>query len=267
MSLSRRRKKHEEPEHEGPDERWMASYMDMVTVLMCLFIVLFAMSAVDQDKYVQLRNSLATGFGQVESEETDVSAGVVVPAELVEEEGEGFTDIELALEEVEELEELREQIRSSLAASGLEHTVSFTIDERGLTVRLVGSETFFDTNSIALAPTAIGVLNASGPPIATSPYSVSIEGHADGRPAMAPYPTNWELASGRATAVLRYLVEATGVPATRIGAVGFGSARPLVEEVSPEAQATNRRVDIVVLSALPEAVRSLIPGLVAEGAG
>ena len=49
--------------HDGPDERWMASYMDMVTVLMCLFIVLYAMSTVDQDKFAALKNSLATGFG------------------------------------------------------------------------------------------------------------------------------------------------------------------------------------------------------------
>jgi chemotaxis protein MotB len=267
MSLSRRRTKHVEAEHDGPDERWMASYMDMVTVLMCLFIVLFAMSAVDQEKFEALKNSLATGFGQEESEITDVSAGVVVPAELVSEEGEGFTDIQLAQNEVEELVALREQIRSNLAAGGLEHTVSFTIDERGLTVRLVGSETFFATNQTALAPVAVGVLNASGPVIAQSDYSVSVEGHADGRPSVAPFPTNWELASGRATNVLRHLVEWTGVPATRIGAVGFGSARPLVEEVSPEAQATNRRVDIVVLSDLPEAVRSLIPEVMSQGAG
>ena len=54
---------HDEAEH--PDERWMASYMDMITVLMCMFLVLFAMSTVDQEKYIALKNSLATGFGEV----------------------------------------------------------------------------------------------------------------------------------------------------------------------------------------------------------
>ena len=56
----------EEEHEEHVDERWMASYMDMVTVLMCMFIVLFAMSTVDQAKFVQLKNSLATGFGAVD---------------------------------------------------------------------------------------------------------------------------------------------------------------------------------------------------------
>ena len=55
---------HDDAEH--PDERWMASYMDMITVLMCMFLVLFAMSTVDQEKYIALKNSLATGFGEVE---------------------------------------------------------------------------------------------------------------------------------------------------------------------------------------------------------
>ena len=57
----------------------MASYMDMVTVLMCMFIVLFAMSAVDTDKYEKLRNSLATGFGVVDDGKIDTATGIVVP--------------------------------------------------------------------------------------------------------------------------------------------------------------------------------------------
>nr|WP_141881437.1 flagellar motor protein MotB [Homoserinimonas aerilata] len=259
--MPQRRKKKAEAAEEHPDERWMASYMDMVTVLMCMFIVLFAMSAVDQDKFEALKNSLATGFGQESSETVDTATGVVVPAELVSEEGEGFTDIEIASLELNHLEELREHIRSNLAGDGLEKSVSFTIDERGLTVRLVGSETFFETNRTELSSVATRVLNAAGPPVAGSGYGVSVEGHADGRPAVVPFPTNWELASGRATTVLRYLVEWTGVPAERVGAVGFGSARPLVAGTADSELAANRRVDIVVLSALPEAVRALIPKL------
>lgn len=264
MSLSRRRKKVEEPE-EHPDERWMASYMDMVTVLMCMFIVLFAMSAVDQDKFEALKSSLATGFGQDPSEIIDASGGVIVPAELVSETGEGFTELQLAQQEVAELTALREQIRTNLETTGLENTVSFTIDERGLTVRLVGSETFFATNRTELSEVAVGVLSAVGPALSVSEYGVSVEGHADTRPSHAPYETNWELSAGRATNVLRFLVESTGVPGQRIGSVGYGSARPLVDEVSPEAQAANRRVDIVILSDLPEAVRALIPDVVTVG--
>ncbi len=77
------------------DERWMASYMDMVTVLMCLFIVLYAMSTVDANKFEKLRNSLATGFGAVASETVDTASGTVVPPEFVDKNLEAFAAVRL----------------------------------------------------------------------------------------------------------------------------------------------------------------------------
>jgi len=237
--------------------------MDMVTVLMVLFIVLFAMSTVDQQKYEQLRNSLATGFGVEEAGMVDTAEGVVVPAEHVNEEGEGFTDVELARREVEDLRELQENIRAGLAAQGLADAVRFEISERGLTVRLVSSETFFDAESADLTGEARQILSAIAPALASVDRDVSVEGHADLRPT-AEFPTNWELSSARSTQVVRHLVDARAVAPGRIAAVGFGSARPLADGDAPEVLATNRRVDVVVLSDEAEAVRALIPGIVAE---
>jgi chemotaxis protein MotB len=238
--------------------------MDMVTVLMVLFIVLFAMSTVDQQKYEQLRNSLATGFGVEEAGKIDTAEGVVVPAEHVDEEGEGFTDLELARREVAELRALQERIHAGLRADGLADAVRFEITERGLTVRLVSSETFFDAESANLTDEARQILDAIGPALAPTTYDVSVEGHADLRPT-AEFPTNWELSSARSTQVLRHLVDDGAVTPRRIAAVGFGSARPLADGETPEVLATNRRVDVVVLSDETEAVRALIPGVVAEG--
>ena len=98
---SRRRKGHaEEHGDEHPDERWMASYMDMITVLMCLFIVLFAMSSVDQHKFMALKDSLATGFGQTVSKKIDTASGTIVKADQVTKDGKGYstskTDAEAA---------------------------------------------------------------------------------------------------------------------------------------------------------------------------
>ena len=156
MSVRARRRVPQE-EHSGPDERWMASYLDMVTVLMCMFIVLFAMSTVDQEKFEALSASLATGFGQEPSDDVDAVTGVVVPPELVDEDGDDFADVDLAAAQTEfsELSALREKLRRVLADNGLEADVTFTIDERGLTIGLVSAETFFTTNSTALSPTAV----------------------------------------------------------------------------------------------------------------
>lgn len=259
---ARRRRKLVEDEDSHPDERWMASYMDMVTVLMCMFIVLFAMSTVDQKKFEDLANSLATGFGATDVGAVDTAEGVVVPEEMVGAADVGFTDLELAIQEVERLRALMEQIDSNLEAKGLAHTVEYQLDERGLTVRLVGSETFFDGNSISLSSVATRVLDSVAPVLKGSPYEVSVEGHADKRQAVYPFATNWELASGRSTQVLRRLVEVGGVQPTRISSVGFGAARPIAKGNSAAELAKNRRVDIIVLSDQPEAVRSLIPTVI-----
>ena len=141
------------------DERWMASYMDMVTVLMCMFIVLYAMSTVDQNKFEELRNSLASGFGVTKTEFSDTADGTVVPPELVDEDSEGFVvpQVVLAQAELDKLVALREQIRANLSEVGLESSVEFNIGERGLTVRLVSTETFFEPNSDTLTASVISV--------------------------------------------------------------------------------------------------------------
>jgi len=141
----KRRTRRAEPVEEHNDERWMASYMDMVTVLMCLFIVLFAMSAVDADKFEKLRLSLATGFGAETSQTVDTAEGIVVPADLIGQDGslsslvdetdpdaaDSSTDSEIdepkspevqAEEELNHLLAIRDQIDANLTSVGLEAT-------------------------------------------------------------------------------------------------------------------------------------------------
>jgi chemotaxis protein MotB len=263
---ARRKRHHEEQEEHGPDERWMASYMDMVTVLMCMFIVLFAMSTVDSAKFYALRNSLATGFGVKDIGRIDTAKGTIVPPDKADKKSESFANAELAVKEVDALKALQAAIAASLASAGLTSTVDFEINERGLVIRIVGSQTFFATNSTALIGVAPQVLNDIAPAIVASPYDVSVEGHADVRQSTSPFPTNWELSSGRAVSVLRHLVEIGGIRPDRIGAVGYGSSRPIATGTNPDELARNRRVDIVVLSNQPEAVRALMPGVVASEA-
>lgn len=265
MSTARRAggRGHADESHDEPDERWAVSYADMVTVLMCLFIVLFAVSNVDKTKFELLANSLATGFGQEEKDGgADTAQGMVIPPDLIKDEG--VVDLTArAAAELESLEGLRERMRTALAAQGLQDTVEFVIDDRGLKVGLVGAETFFSDNSTNLSGKADAVLDAIGDVIAGVGNQVSVEGHADHRLAAAPFPTNWELSGGRSTQVARFLVEHEGIAGSRVRATAFSDTRPLAAGDTPEALASNRRVDIVVESAEEEQVRALIPALVA----
>jgi Flagellar motor protein len=243
----------------------MASYMDMVTVLMCLFIVLYAMSTVDADKWENLKLSLATGFGMTESEFADTAAGIVVPEELVGQAGpaEGFAGYVPEPTEFEQMQQFADTISAQLGDSGLAAAVEFEIEDRGLVVKLTGVDTFFDGNSARLRPDALQVLNAIGPGLAASGRDLSIEGHADPRFNPAPYSSTWELAAARATSVLRHLVEVTGMPAAKISGTTYGSARPSTDG----DPALNRRVDIVVLTVDPEGLAQQLAGSTASSSG
>ncbi|WP_307807030.1 flagellar motor protein MotB [Naasia sp. SYSU D00057] len=244
------------------DERWMTSYADMVTVLMCLFIVLYAMSSVDQAKFEKLANSLATGFGQTPSQTVDTAEGVVVPADLVDSQGEGFTPLQLAQLQVHELEDIKHRIDLALDEAGVAAEAISIIDADGLTVGLVGEDTFFDGNSAQLKATAEEVLRSIAPVLAPLANQITVEGHADPHGSPAPFATDWELSAARSTAVLRFLVEGGGVQGTSISSVSYGSTRPnkLAEQQSGQE---NRRVDIVIHPTSTDEVSALIPDVVA----
>jgi chemotaxis protein MotB len=278
--MSRGRKKHaEEHEEHGPDERWMASYMDMVTVLMCMFIVLFAMSTVDAKKFDLLRNSLATGFGQTDIGKLDTAKGTIVDPVHASKSGESFgagpqtqkaaaaaaaakVAEAAAVKEVDAIKDLQAKVSSSLAVQGLQGTVQYTIDQRGLTIRLVDQQAFFAPNSTVLQGSAPVVLDDIARVLGPTGEDIAVEGHADSRATLPPFPTNWELSSGRAVSVLRRMVESGGVQPAKIGAVGYGSSRPLSLGTTTADFAQNRRVDIIALSNASEAVRALIPDVV-----
>jgi len=288
---------HEE-EHEN-SERWLLSYVDMVTVLMCLFIVLFAISQVDQSKYIALRDSLSTGFHDNASTSVlDGSSGTldgqsIVPATAVAAGTAGMVNADAGLgvqgaqpapapspspadpnavdpavlaaakAEAAHLEGLRDQLAALLSANGLDGAVRFSITERGLVMGLVADDVFFSPASAKLTATAERVLDVAGPTLDAIGEQISIEGHANTIPVSGRYATNWELSADRATQVLRRLVEVDGLPATRIMSVGFGDSRPLAAGDSADAMVANRRVDLVVLSGAPEQVRNLLTAVMA----
>jgi chemotaxis protein MotB len=264
---------HEE-EHEN-HERWAVSYGDMMTVLCALFIVLYSMSQVDQTKYEALAQSLAEGFNNKSASVLSGSDGVMdaavagsaqktvpVAAAPVDPTAAPPGDYAAAVAEVSRLQDVQAQIEARLAAIGMAQQVRYVIDERGLVMGLVANDVFFDQGSAVLQPAAHTLLDAAAPVLLAIPDQISVEGHANVVPTSGRYASNWELSADRATQVLRHLVEVDGMPGPRISATGYGDTRPLDTGTSPEALATNRRVDLVVHSALPETVRGLIPAVV-----
>ncbi len=292
MATRRRRAREQEEEHAN-GERWMVSYSDMLTVMMGLFIVLYAMSQVDMQKFQALRESLAAGFGHqsiltgadgvlqsstaVSQDAQDPSSPAQAMTPLTAASGPGSAPapqvspdtgvLPAARAEATRLETVEHQIQQQLDAAGLGSAVQMTITSRGLVIGLVADDVFFAPASAQLTGTAVRVLDAIAPEIVGLPDEISVEGHANVLPVSGRYPTNWELSADRATQVLRHFVEADGLPGNRVHSVGFGDARPIPGATGEQALALNRRVDVVVESSATDQVRALVPGIVAKDQG
>lgn len=289
----RKSKKVHEEEHEN-HERWAVSYADMMTVLVGLFIVLYSMSQVDQVKFEALRESLAAGFGHrapsmmvgstgalagVESFEIapDLAGETGFESEQIQTPdltasggGQELTEEQknyaAAVAEYDRLEGIAQQVAAALEQQGLRDRVRFRITERGLIIGMVADDVFFSPASATLTDTALHVLDTVSPVLRGLGEQISVEGHTNTIPVSGRYATNWELSSDRATQVLRRLVEVGGLPADHVAAVGFGEARPL-DDPNEDPIVANRRVDLVVVSGVPEDVRQLLPVLAGQTQG
>jgi chemotaxis protein MotB len=249
----------------------------MITVLMGLFIVLYAISQVDQAKFEQLAQSLMIGFNEgsqasILDGSTEINDGAL-DATTVDSIVPPVTDMSkpednmaLAQAEIEWMTAVKDQITAQLAAQGLEGSVTFDFTNRGLVMSLVADDLFFAANSADLTDPAREVLNAAAVALQPRTEDVIVEGNANIIPAGGRYATNWELSSDRATQVVRWFIGDGGIDSGRLMAVGYGDTRPLVPGETPEALAANRRVDIVVASSASDAVRALIPGIIAHDA-
>jgi chemotaxis protein MotB len=271
---------HEE-EHEN-HERWLVSYADMMTLLMVLFIVLFAISQVDQKKFAALKDGLATGLGS--TTDVVVSGGTsinqtsgVSPAAIdigspvtgsqtsadkrtQSTAGSAKDTLAAAKREAANLAAIEKKINDALRPKGLADSVRFQVTERGLVVALVSDDVFFANASAELRPKGRVVLRVIGPVLRTLPQHVAVEGHANHLALRSSsFPSNWELSASRAGSVVRYLQSDDGVSAKRLSATGYGSSRPLYPSDDKRSIRFNRRVDIVLVSDQPSAVRSLVP--------
>jgi chemotaxis protein MotB len=289
----KRPKKHVEEEHEN-HERWLVSYADMVTLLMCLFIVLFAMSQVDKAKFAALASGLSASFGAPitalpgTTPEGSVLDSLPAPADIAQGIANGDqvdkTQVEAAAAQAaleraqrvaaeaqdayDDMAEARAKIDAALTAAGFAGAARYEIDERGLVVHIVADAVLFDAEEAELRPEGRQILDAVAPTLIGLPNVLRIEGHANHLPVdpKGPWPSNWELSSYRASTVLRWLA-GDSVPEPRMSATGYSSTRPLVPESDPNALTVNRRVDIVVLSTASAEANALLPGIDAAHRG
>ncbi len=222
------------PEDQENHERWLLTYADLITLLLAFFVVMYSMSQVDAKRFGQMAKAL---HGILKGGESVLNHDQQQP-QL---EGHGL----LKLGNLRML-----QARVEQRFKGIERLdeVSSEITERGLVIHIV-DRALFDEGEADLESQAIEVLDLIHDEIAEMPNHVRIEGHTDDRQISTPvFPSNWELSAARATEVVRYFTREKGFPPDRISALGYGEYRPVRPNNTIENRASNRRVDIVVLT-------------------
>lgn len=265
-------KKREEEVKQGLPA-WMGTYGDMITLLLCFFVLLFSMSSVDVRKFQEALSSfknqidvLPGGVALTDGERinngvtqmTDIEILVQRALEKTEgvvEDDPSKSNEEPTPEELEEMmmaqaEEVAEDVAQALAEEGYRDDVNIQYSLNFVKITLPG-EALFDSARADIKPEAFPVIDVISELINSTDYSdynVQIEGHTDDVPInTVQFPSNWELSSARAISIGKYLVEDRGFDPEKMAWSGYGEFRPIAPNDTPENRALNRRVEVKIV--------------------
>ena len=219
-------------------QRWLLTYADMITLLLALFIILFAISNISKVKFQRLATAISGGFNNYDSTNNPPNGGVV--GNVHGHNGQA------------NMAAIKAQLDKYIAQSRLQSKVQTHIGPQGLVITLLSDKTYYDSGSANLRPETKDLLDVVAAQIRGVRNDVRVEGNTDSVPISTPlYPTNWELSAARATGVTRYLVEHEKIVPTRISFAGYGQFRPKFPNDSDAHRQENRRVDVVILNGQP----------------
>ena len=226
--------------------KWLTTFNDLVTNLMVFFLLLFSMGHISTAKMKDFKRALQSGLGiLLEGEQVEV---IVIDEGGY---GGGYADSsgwELGAGPQSGSPLLAEGTESLAArVKGLEELKGITTREtgRGFLIRLE-DEIFFDSGKAEIRPGALTSLEKIGSLIKEIPNNVRVEGHTDNVPIKTDkFPSNWELSTHRALAVVQFFIDMAGVDPARLSAAGYGESRPIAPNDSNADRARNRRVEIL----------------------
>jgi chemotaxis protein MotB len=225
---------HAEPQEN--QDRWLLTYADMITLLTIFFLLLYSMSVMNRNKFTAVASAFRTSFN-ANKEVYESAPGVLLGATsgssraLVENSTQNMSNLRQYVEE----NKMRDRVRVQY-------------DSRGVVISLLADDMLFARGSAEVQPSSQAILGKIAGVLKSVSNTVQIEGHTCDLAVKTPlYPSNWELSSARAGAVVRTLAERFGLAPSRFQATGFADSKPIVPNISEENRAKNRRVDIVIL--------------------
>ncbi|MBV8637070.1 MAG: OmpA family protein [Candidatus Eremiobacteraeota bacterium] len=228
-----RKKKSEEKLETAGMMRWLLTYADMITLMLALFIILFAMSTISRVKVQSFAKSVSGGFNNVWSVNQPPSGGA---------------NGEQSFEASSSIPAIQKELEKYVKQNRLENQVQVHAEARGLVITLLSDKSYYDSGSAQLRPQTQKIIDGIAPFLRRNGNEIAIEGNTDNVPiSTSQFPTNWELSAARAVGVARRMVENDGINARRISATGYGEFRPRNKNATDAERQQNRRVDIVLL--------------------
>jgi chemotaxis protein MotB len=223
--------------------RWLLTYADMITLLLALFIILFAISTISKVKLQRFATAVSGGFNNIDSNNTPPNGGMTGPHSKRAEEA--------------DMVAVKAKLDRYVRVNHLQAKVTTRLGKSGLIITLLSDKTYYASGSADLRPETMQLLDEIAGQIRSVKNDLRVEGSTDNVPIATPqYPTNWELSAARATGVTRYLVEHAGISPTRLSFAGYGQFRPKFPNDSEAHRHLNRRVDVVILNgATPPAAK------------
>ena len=247
----------EDDEPSGGGAAWMATFADMMTLLLCFFILLLSFATMDIVKFRDAMGSVQEALGVQFQHEGDFEAIASSPLQLDEFE---------ATVGIGEDRALLDELNAAISEEGLDDEIGAEIDGRGVVVRIDG-QVLYQQGDSSLKPESDAILTRIAALVRGTAHRVMIEGHTDDIPIRtARYPSNWELSTARAIAAMRFLVD-HNVDAERVGVAGYADQRPVAPNDGPENRASNRRVEFVFIREVPPAdtAEATSDGEIADG--
>ncbi|EHL16612.1 OmpA/MotB family protein [Peptoanaerobacter stomatis] len=222
---------------------YMNTYGDMMTLLLCFFVILFSMSNIDAKKFEAIVVSFSGSLGVL-------SGGNTLTHEDVIDQGSINDKSNSEVTELDNFKQLEEKIKEYLEQNDLQDKVKVVNEDQGLLLRFQDS-ILFDQGSASLKSQSNVILKYISDILKSPNFKdkfITVEGHTDNVPIRnSTYSSNWELSVARACNVVRYLIEVQGLNPTRLSAAGYSEYHPVGKNDTVENMGKNRRVDIMIM--------------------
>ncbi|MCB2183818.1 MAG: OmpA family protein [Desulfobulbaceae bacterium] len=220
---------------------WMCTFADLMSLLLCFFVLLLSFSVMDAQQYYKVAGSMKDAFG--------VQRDVIKPVPM-----QGEKMISATFESVPLHVQI--QVARSLSEDISQHDIEADYTENGLILRVKGGIAF-DSGRATIKKDFLPFLDKLGKLAVEKDLAIEVSGHTDNVPlkkGQSSYRTNWSLSSARAVGVVEYWLEKMKIPPQKLSAVAYADGRPLASNDSAEGRAANRRVEFKIRPANPKVI-------------